>query len=164
LEADQKRGRRFGGVGWIALGIAVVVIAATIVVLVAGNRPATSFAADSPEAALQGFLAAWEVDDLDTAYTYFSDPVQARMSLDEYLQSRDYYYVGDDGHIVQLTRTTGAGDRRQIQLTVEEFYGVGLGSGSYTHAETVSMVHEADGWKVDESLAGFQPYFPDSES
>jgi hypothetical protein len=159
MQADQKRGWPFGAVGWIAVGIAIVVITATIVVLVVGNRPATSFAADTPEAALQSYLAAWEVEDLDTAYSYFSDRVQARLALDDYLQSRDFYYDSAD-RTVQLDQTTGEGDRRQIQLTVEEFYGEGLGSGSYTHEETVSMIHEADGWKVDESLAGLLPLDP----
>ena len=39
-----------------------------------------------------------------------------------------------------------------VFLTVEEYYGDGLGE-SYTSQRSVRMVHE-DGWKIDELLVG----------
>jgi len=63
---------RLGSTAWIALGITAVVFVATVIVLLAGNQAQASYPADSPEAALQGYLTAWYDDDYDTAYGFFS--------------------------------------------------------------------------------------------
>src|SRR3990172_7758576 len=75
---------RLGSTAWIALGITAVVFVATVIVLLAGNQAQASYPADSPEAALQGYLTAWYDDDYDTAYGFFSTVASSQMPLSDF--------------------------------------------------------------------------------
>jgi len=149
---------RLTATGWIALGIAAIVVVATAVVLLAGNQAQASYPADSPEAALQGYLTAWYDDDYDTAYGFFSSGAQGQMLLFDFRQQAGYSY-GPDNQTVTLDRTTGSGDARTLYLSVEDSYGPEFGGGGYTHDVQVRMVLEPGGWKIDDPLVGLEPYY-----
>jgi hypothetical protein len=136
---------------WLGIFIGAVVVVATAIVLLGGNRPPANFPADSPEGALQRYLVAWYNGDYPTAYDYFSTGVKARMSYSDFT-----IYASDYGteQTVTIDRTTGTGTRRTIYLTVEEFYGTDPGGGSYSRDVSISMVQEGDAWKIDEPLSG----------
>lgn len=154
----QARGIRPSATAWIALGITAVVVVATLVVLLAGNQGQASYPADSPEAALQGYLAAWYDDDYDTAYSFFSASVHTQMSEFDFRQKAGYGY-GPENQFVTLERVSGSGDTRTLYLTVEDHYGPDYGGGGYTHDMQVRMVLESGGWKIDDALIGLEPYY-----
>jgi hypothetical protein len=145
---------RLSSTTWLAIFIAAVVIVATAIVLVAGNRPLANFPADSPEGAFQRYLVAWYDEDYETAYEYFSSPIKARMSYYDFTA----YVYGSPQQSVTIDRTSGTGDRRHIFVTIEEFYGFGPGS-SYSREESISMVLESGVWKIDEALSGVDPNY-----
>ena len=142
---------------WIALAITAIVVVATAIVLLAGNQAQASYPADSPEAALQGYLSAWYDRDYDTAYGYFSADVTATMSATDFREQAGYSY-GSSNQIVTLEQVSGTGDSRTLYLSVQENYGPEYGAG-YDHDVQVRMVIEAGGWKVDDALIGLEPYY-----
>lgn len=159
--ADRKRrSLPVSGTALIALAITAVVVIATVVILLAGNQTAATYPADSPEGSLQRYVAAWFDEDYDTAYTYFSTRVKAQMSLEEFRREAGFGYT-PDSQSVELDSSTGTDPRRTLNITVEDYFGYG-GEG-YRHQESVSMVLEPDGWRVDESLIGLQPYYGSKE-
>lgn len=158
--ARKTRSLPLGGTALIALAITAVVVIATAIILLAGNQTAATYPADSPEGSLQRYVAAWFDEDYDTAYTYFSTRVKAQMSLEAFRREAGFGYA-PDSQSVELDSSTGTDPRRNLQITVEDYFGYG-GEG-YRHQETVSMVLEPDGWRVDESLVGLQPYYDNSE-
>ena len=147
---------RLSSTTWLGIFIAAVVVVATAIVLLAGNRPLADFPADSPEGAFQRYLVAWYDEDYETAYEYFSTPVKTRMSYYDFTA----YVYGNPQQSVSIDRTSGTGDRRTIYVTVEESYGVGPGS-SYSREDSISMVLESGVWKIDEALSGVDPNYSD---
>ena len=140
----------------IAAGILVVVVLGIGIVLLAEGREPPAYAPGSPDSALQGYLAAWEEDDPSAAYDYFSNSVKATISPEDYVAQSDAF--GDIGGLNRATfidRVDGDETQVTVFLTVEEYYGDGIGE-SYTSQRTVRMVHE-DGWKIDELLVGVDP-------
>lgn len=152
--APGRAWSRLGSTTWLGIFIAAVVVLATAIVLVGGGRSPANYPADSPEGAFQRYLVAWYDEDYTTAYDYFSTSVKARMSYGEFAE---YGYYNSQ-QSVTINSTTGTGDRRTINVTVEEFYGVGPGS-SYTHDEFISMQLENGAWKIDEALNGIEPNY-----
>jgi hypothetical protein len=148
----------------IAAATVALVVVAVLAVIILGTRSGADFAADTPEGVVQRYLAAFEDEDHEAAYEYFSSEVQAELSLDEYRRMvREYgmYGPGSSRRVI-FDRVSGDGDRRQVHLTVEEFYGGGpFGGGDvYRSSRQLALVREAGEWRIDESLIGFEPgYF-----
>ncbi|MEX2547757.1 MAG: hypothetical protein WD830_08210 [Chloroflexota bacterium] len=151
---------RLGGTALIALAITAVVVVATLVILLAGNPPAAAYPADSAEGAFQRYLGAWYDEDYDTAHTYFSARIKAQMSLAQYRQDSEYGY-GPDNQSVELDSVTGTDERKNLRLTVIDYFGFG-GEG-YSRTESVPMVLEPDGWRIDRALLGMQEHYDFSE-
>lgn len=152
----------------IAGGIGAIVVAAVLVVLVLGDRPASSFPPDSPEAAVQAYLVAWDAEDYAAAYAFFSAEVKGRVSLEEYRQvareQGSYGYPGGERRRVEIDRVDITGDRAEVRLTVEHFFdGGGLfGNGGYTSTSVLHLVREKGAWRFDEAVIGLEagPFFP----
>ena len=68
----------------IGAGVIALVVVTLAVVLLTDDAARTSFPSDSPEAALQAYLAALEDDDVDEAYAAFSSDVRSRVSRDAF--------------------------------------------------------------------------------
>ncbi|HET6820603.1 MAG TPA: nuclear transport factor 2 family protein [Candidatus Limnocylindria bacterium] len=144
-------------VTWVGGGVLALVVIAAVVVLLAENRTPASFPAGSPQAALQGYLAAWEDRDLETAYGYFSDSIRSQVTLDEYETAvRGFGDPSPGNEAVFIDATQGSGDRVTVHLTVEHYSGDGPGAASYRTTTTVEMAREPDGWKLDEQLIGIE--------
>lgn len=146
-------GFRLGGTALIALGVTLIVVVAATIVLLGGNRAVASYAPDSPEGAFQQYLTAWYGEDYDSAYGFFSSSVKGRVSLDSFTMQSQY---GATNQTVSLVQTTGSGDRITVVVRVEDHYG---GDQSYEHQETITMLREADGWRIDEALLGVDQYY-----
>lgn len=143
---------------YVALGVVALAVVTIVVVLLAGGREAAEFPADSPEATLQAYLAAYEEGDLDAAHAYFSADVRRQMDRQAYQQAVDSWGVGTEPHrTVLFDSTTGTGDRVQLHLIVEEFYGDGLSGDTYRSPRDVRLVREDGKWRIDQALIWLDP-------
>jgi hypothetical protein len=144
---------------YIGAGILALAILGAAVVLLAEGRQPTSFAPGTPEAAMQGYLAAWQEDDYEAAYAFFSDEIKAETSLEAYeSQVRGFGdpYLGGSDTAVYIDKAEGDSQRVTLFLTFEQYYGGGLGGESYRSQREIRMIHQADGWKIDEPLIGLE--------
>lgn len=148
---------------FIGAGILALVILSVAVVLVLGRGAATEYPAGSPEGTFQRYLAAYFDGDEETAYGYFSEDVQAQMSLEDYRQGAQMYGegmgYGGTSQRVLFQETEGDGDRMRLNLVVEYFYGEGMSGGSHRQPLEVSMVREGGEWRIDDPLTGLEPGF-----
>jgi hypothetical protein len=151
------------GVLVIAAGILGIVVLGAVVVLLAEGRQPRAYGAGSPEAAMQAYLAAWDSDDPSAAYDFLSNSIKASVTRQEYIAMSDAFDDAGVSRAAFIDRVEGDESQVTVILTVEEYYGDGLGE-SYSSQRSVRMVNE-DGWKIDEQLAGLEPAafpaFPD---
>ena len=102
-------------------------------------------------------------DDPSAAYDVLSNSIKATVSREDYIAQSDAFGEVDSNRATFIDRVEGDETQVTVFLTVEEYYGDGLGE-SYSSQRTVRMVHE-DGWKIDEPLVGLEPAafpaFPD---
>ena len=143
---------------FIGLGVVALAAITIAVVLLAGGREAAEFDADSPEAALQRYLVAYEDSDLEAAHAYFSADVRERMDLDAYRQAVDSWGIGyEPDRSVLFDRTSGTEDRVELHLIVEEFAGDGLSGETYRSPRDIRLVREGDEWRIDQPLVWLDP-------
>jgi len=143
---------------YVALGVVALAVVTIVVVLLAGGREAAQFPADSPEAAFQAYLAAYDEGDLEAAHAYFSAAVREQMDRGAYQRAVDSWGVGTEpDRTVLFDSTTGTGDRVQIHLIVEEFYGDGLSGDTYRSPRDVRLVREDGEWRIDQALIWLDP-------
>lgn len=146
----------------IAGGIAATVVVAVLIVVVLGDRPPPAFPPGTPEAALQGYVGAWEDADLEAAYAYFSTSVKGTMPFEQYRQA-----VRDQGTFsggapqqrrVTIDKVELDGERAEAYLSIEYSFdgGFPLGGG-YKDTRTIHLVKEAVDWKIDDALIGLDP-------
>ena len=122
-------------------------------VLLAGGREAAQFPADSPEATLQAYLAAYEEGDLDAAHAYFSADVREQM--DRRRTNRRWIRgvsmpspIGPSCSTARPTPEIGSSSTS----IVEEFYGDGLSGDTYRSPRDVRLVREDGEWRIDQAL------------
>ena len=139
----------------IAAGIIGIVLLGAVVVLLAEGREARAYEPGTPEAAMQAYLAAWDNDDPNVAYDSFSNSVKASVSREDYIAQSGAFRDPSVNRATFIDRVVGDESQVTVYLTVEDYYGEGLGE-SYTSQRTVRMVREGD-WKIDELLAGVEP-------
>lgn len=145
---------------YIGAGVlALVALGAAVVLLAEGRQPA-SFEPGTPEAAMQGYLTVWQDEDYEAAYGFFSDEIRAETSLEQYeVQVRGLGEpFGGSDTAVFIDKAEGDGLRVTLYLTIEQSYGGGIGGESYRSQREVRMVHQADGWKIDEPLIGVEQF------
>ena len=58
---------------------------------------------------------------------------------------------------VLFDSSTGTGDRVQLHLIVEEFYGDGLSGDTYRSPRDVRLVREDGEWRIDQALIWLDP-------
>jgi hypothetical protein len=139
----------------IAAGIVGVVLVGIAVVLLAEGREPQAYEPGTPEAAMQAYLAAWDSDDPSAAYDHLSNSVKATVSREDYVTQSDAFGDAGVNRATFIDRVEGDESQVTVFLTVQEYYGDGLGE-SYTSQRSVRMVHEDD-WKIDELLVGVEP-------
>jgi hypothetical protein len=151
---------------FLIAGVVLLLLAATVaVVLLAGGPREPDLEPGSPEAALHGYLTAFDEGDLETARSYFSASLRQRWSLDAYRRAVDLHGTGHpDGGPARRVLFGGSDvfdGTARVRLTVEEFYGEGLGGSTYRSAREVRMVREEGAWYLDQALVGLEPVSTD---
>lgn len=140
----------------LALLIVGFVVVATAIVLLAGATPVREYSADSPEGTIQRYIQALDNRDLDGAWTLLSSTAQGRFSKVQFSDQQYAYgpYGDGSGRLVRIDRTVVTGDQATVALTIEQFWGGGLGSNRTVMHRTVSLIREVAGWRLDEVLVG----------
>jgi hypothetical protein len=146
----------------IAGGIAATVVVAVLIVVVLGDRPPAPFPPGTPEAALQGYVSAWEDEDLEATYAYFSTGVKDTLPIDEYRQvARDqgnFSGGAPQQRRVTIDKVELDGERAEVYLSIEYSFDGGLPfGGGYRDTRTINLVREAGDWKIDDALLGLEP-------
>ncbi len=141
----------------IGAAIVALLVLSVVVVLVAGRGGTTEFPADSPEGALQRYLAAVDEGDYDAAYEYFSERVKDEMSVDDFRRNIGMFGAPQSGQRVLFRGSSGDADRVRLELDVEYFYDDGFGGSSFRQPREVTMIREGGEWRIDDALAGLEP-------
>jgi hypothetical protein len=147
-------------IGLIVGGIVVLIGASIAVVLLAGNRGPQTFPSDSPEAALQVYLKAWDAGDEKAAYAVFSKAARRAMSFGEFQRAARQWrsnQAPDSSRTVLFERSEVGPRSATVFLIVEERYGEGLSGGSYRSSREVRLVREGDAWKLADPLVWLEP-------
>lgn len=145
----------------IAGGIAATVVVAVLIVVVLGDRPPAPYPPGTPEAALQGYVSAWEDDDLEAAYAYFSTGVKGTLPFEQYRQvARDQgnFSGAPQQRRVTIDRVELDGERAEVYLSIA--YSIDGGpffGGGYRDTRTIHLLKEAGDWKIDDPLLGLEP-------
>ncbi len=148
-------------------GVLTLVAVTVVVVLVAGDPKPQEFPPDSAEAAVQGYVGAWNDRDIPTAYAFLSERVRATTSLEDYQRAADEFLAygmppnGPERRI-SIGDASSQGDRTVVPVTVEELYGDGLNQNVSRSMRYLPMVRDADGWRIDELLIWLDPTYIDN--
>jgi hypothetical protein len=139
--------RTIQAIGGIVLAIVVLVV---VVVLAVGEPDVVEYAPDTPEGTIQRYLrAAYDGDDA-TARALLSERASSEMGDDPFNR---WYCRPTDGRQVRIDDVTSDGQRAAVRLRTESVSGSGLGFDRYSYDQSVVLLFENDGWKIDE------PYF-----
>ncbi|HUG95803.1 MAG TPA: hypothetical protein VMK30_06635 [Pleomorphomonadaceae bacterium] len=143
----------------IGVGIGVVAILAVVAVGLSAARDPDQFPADSPQAALQAYLQAFEDEDYEAAYASFSANVQDQMSLEDFVRAAtDYHlYATESRRVLYDGMETNGDERATLRLTVEVSYGGVLFADRYSYPAEVRMVREDGAWRIDQALVHLDP-------
>jgi hypothetical protein len=153
------RGEKRSGKVRLAAAAGLGVVAAALLALAILGREPAVFQPGTPEHAFQSYYTAWEAEDLDAAYAWFSRDVQATMTLAEYRRyAREQWgWSRDDTRRIVLEGIDRAGTRATLRIRVEHFSAGGLGGNRYSYALSFRLVENDGAWFIDEPLAGLEP-------
>lgn len=151
------------GIALIAGAVLLVAIAAVVVVLVFGSRGVASFPAGSPEAVFQRYYQAFADGDYDAAYDAFSRRVQQSVSREDYVSraSSGDLYVRETTTRIRVGRVDVDGDRANLILVLDQYFGSGLTGSASSWERRIAMVRENGDWKIDEPLLGINSMPPE---
>lgn len=141
----------------IGAAIVALLVVSVVVVLVVGRGSTSEFSADSPEGALQRYLAAVDEGDYEAAYEYFSERVKDEMSVDDFRRNIGMFGGPQAGQRVLFRGSSGDADRVRLELDIEYFYDDGFGGSSFRQPREVTMIREGGEWRIDDALAGIEP-------
>lgn len=146
----------------IVAGIVAILGLTVLIVVLADQRAPVDYPPDSPEAAVQAYLQAWDADDPAAAYAWFSADAQKQLAFDDYRPIFEEFQRHTEGpdaarRSVFISGTRGSGDRVTVNLTVEEVYGTGLSLNTYRSSRSVAVVREGTSWKLAEPLVWLDP-------
>jgi hypothetical protein len=146
-------------VGVVVGSILAVVSLTVVIVVLAGSREPKSFAAGTPEAALQGYLVAWDDGNFEAAYAAFSSSAQRELPFGDFERAARDWRSGQASvdRLAFIDRSTGDSKRVTVFLIVEERYGEGFGAGSYRSAREVEMIREDGVWRIANPLVWLEP-------
>jgi hypothetical protein len=146
----------------IGVGIGVVAILAVVAVGLSAARDPDQFPADSPQAALQAYLQAFDDEDYEAAYASFSADARGQMSLEDFDRAAtDYHLYATESRRVLYDGIdeveTDGDERATLRLTVEVSYGDVLFADRYSYPTEVPMVREEGAWRIDQALVHLDP-------
>jgi hypothetical protein len=129
----------------LLVGAAGLLVAGVLVAIVSSHRPATTFPADSPEAAVASYLRLLQDGQVDEAYmmTAFTQPTITR---EDYHQRFDSW--SEQPHRVTLVRSSTAGDLATVTVETSTFRPGLFGADDSTVQQTVTLVRRQGNWLI----------------
>lgn len=133
------------------LGAIAVALVAAVALIVMDGRPQVAYPPDSPEAALQRYLDAWDQGDVDRAWSALSTRAQSLLRYPTFQSSQAW--LGDEAIRVWIDESRSAeSDRVVLELTVEHSSDGPLGPTRDRLQRRVTLVREGDAWLIDTTL------------
>ena len=109
------------------------------------------------------YFAWWDDRNLKRTYAFFSDDVQAATSPAQYRRAVDELWYGfrrpQDPTAVGIEGVEGSGDRAIVRVSVEHLEPAS-DANSFEKTFAIPMIRDAEGWKIDRFLIGYEagPY------
>ena len=152
-EANDHRGvgRRTWLVGGMAV-IALICLAVAAVVLTTTRQDAT-YAAGSPEAAVQTYALAWEAGDADAAWGMLTPQAQRRVQRSEFHGAISW--EEDTPSRVWVDKRRDLDDRVVLTLGVERTWDGLFGPSRHTESLRLTLIQLDDEWRIDTPVVGF---------
>lgn len=146
----------------IAMAVLALVIGAVIIALTLSPKE-SHFAPNSPEAAFQHYVDAYNSRNFGEAYRSFSTGAQRQLTLDQYAtQARSSAYVPiNDNQRIAIEHVEHQGSVVFLHLTIEHSGGSGLDFDHPSYEQRVPMIQENGAWKIDELMLGTAPVPPE---
>jgi hypothetical protein len=124
--------------------------------LYAVGREDVSYPAESPEAALQGYLHAWDASDTESAYGFLSEGARTRVPESEFREANRW---SDDVPVrVWIDDVSGVDERVTLAVTIESTDRTLLRTERHREEMRIAMVREDGVWKIDTPLVGYYPW------
>jgi hypothetical protein len=143
--------------------LVLVLVAGAIVAVLALSPGASHFPPDSPEAAFQNYLNAYNARDFGTAFASFSAQARGQLSADDYARrARTFGDVPpDENQRILIGQVEKQGAAVVLHVTIEHVSGSGLELNRWSYEQTVPLVREDGAWKIDNLLLGTTPFPPE---
>ena len=142
---------------WLTIALVAPAVVAVAVVLLGGRVTPATYPADSPEAAFQAYLNAYDGPDPAAAYAALTKRVRDTWPYDEYVMETSKWQTGQD-HRTWIDRVERSGGRATLCLTIEYSSGNGLSTSTWTDHRQVRMALEDGAWRIDQRLVGIDSY------
>ena len=158
---DQSTGSSASPTGtgrpWLVAAIVALALAGmatAAIVLLSGQREVT-YAPDTPEAAVQAYIRAWDTGDTDAAYAFFSSRVQARVPEWEFRHAQTW--SEEDSTRIWIDERREAGSGVILELTVERTYDGFLRPSRERDGMRLVLIRDDGAWRIDTPLLGYHP-------
>ena len=129
-------------------------VSVAIALFAASDEPET-YAAGTPEFAIQQYIETVRDRDVDAAYEMLSSNAQRDVSRSELRDFIRHSFLHDPDRRVRLTDVTVSGDRATVELTTEYTGGGPLDLNRYTEKHIIPLVLEEREWKIDDPFIGW---------
>jgi hypothetical protein len=120
--------------------------------MVMDGRSRVAYPPDSPEAALQRYLDAWDQGDVDRAWSALSTRAQTVLRYAAFQSSQAW--LGDEAIRVWIDESRSIeSDHVVLELTIERSSDGPLGPTRDRLQRRVTLVREDDTWLIDTTMA-----------
>lgn len=149
---DRNGGRTTWLIG-AALGV-MLVVAFVAALVVLEDRQEATYAVDSPEAAFQAYIQAWDSGDTDAALAAFTPETQRRLEERDFREAARW--SDEEAVRIWIDDVRAMDERATLHLTVERAYGPGLlGGDRYREDMRVTLVRQDGEWRISTPLVGY---------
>jgi hypothetical protein len=137
----------------VAVVVTVAVLGAAALLLSSGPSE-SEYPSDSPQAAFQDYVRAWESGDANGAWAFLSTAARERVSYERFEAANRRQ--PDDAYRVWIEDVSVDGDQAALQVVVESLTGNGLLEPDRERLERrVTLVREAGTWKVENPTVSY---------
>ena len=140
---------------WIIGGVAALALLLIVSVVVALLESEESFAADTPEGAVQSFLRSIEDEDFQAVYTLLSADLKERCSIEQIFGSRGFFNERFRDSRITHEDTTTIDSTTVVTIRISTFrnsgpFGDPFGTSEYSYEQRYTLRQEEGQWRFVE--------------